>query len=92
MLYNYPILWWLRLFVLLSLSGNYAKIKKPGFSENLGWWGDIGRNPVSGNYAKIKKPGFSENLGWWREYLGRNPVSGNYAKINAVSIPDRDLG
>jgi hypothetical protein len=50
------------------VSGNYAKIKKPGFSENLGWWREyLGRNPVSGNYAKIKKPGFSENLGWWRE-------------------------
>jgi hypothetical protein len=23
------------------VSGNYAKIKKPGFSENLGWWGEI---------------------------------------------------
>ncbi|TAE95802.1 MAG: hypothetical protein EAZ79_17335 [Oscillatoriales cyanobacterium] len=37
------------------VSLNYAKIKKPGFWENLGLVArDFGRNPVSLNYARIK--------------------------------------
>ncbi|TAF51555.1 MAG: hypothetical protein EAZ60_25895 [Oscillatoriales cyanobacterium] len=78
-----------------AVSLNYAKIKKPGFWENLGlvvkdFVGlvvkDFGRNPVSLNSAKIKKPGFWENLGLVVRDFGRNPVSGNCAKIkNRVS-------
>ncbi|TAE82437.1 MAG: hypothetical protein EAZ83_12230 [Oscillatoriales cyanobacterium] len=42
-----------------AVSLNYAKIKKPGFWENLGLVvKDFGRNPVSLNSAKIKN-GFS---------------------------------